>query len=83
MTNDAAGEHNQIAASAISRGVAMRPIGCSATTCAMFSAESPSHSSTMRVRAVPGQIALMRTPCDPNSRAAVFVSPITPCFAAT
>src|SRR6266702_4278594 len=39
-------------------------------------------SETMGVSIVPGHTALIRIPREAYSRAALFVSPITPCFVA-
>ena len=83
ITNDAASEHSQSTAAAISAGSAIRPIGCRSATC-FSSAGSPCiHSPTIRDLAVPGQIALTRMPCPMHSSAAHFVRPSTPCLAAT
>ena len=61
-TNDDSSEHSQSAAAAISSASAMRPIGCRSTTCFSSAGSSPIQSLTICERAVPGQIALTRTP---------------------
>ena len=57
-----------------------RPIGVAAAASARSSSPLAIISATIGVSMVPGQTALMRMPRGAYSRAALVVSPITPCF---
>ena len=57
--------HSQTAASATSAASPIRPIGCSAFRWASIDGWRRTASSTIGVRAVPGQTALTRIPWDP------------------
>ena len=60
---EAASEHSQRTASAISSGVPMRPMGSSEITLARPSAVPPVKRAIIGVSMYPGQMALMRTFC--------------------
>src|SRR5690349_14300201 len=80
--NPAPGLHNQSTAEAISSDLPSRPKGISFMTAFIVSWWSASAFATMGVSMAPRQMALMRIPRSAYSRAALFVSPITPCLEA-
>src|SRR5262249_32994852 len=83
VTNEAASEHNQTTASPTSSGLAMRPTGSIATNCSSAPGVLRIARSTIGVWITPGHTAFTRIPDLAYSSAAVLVSPLTPCLAAT
>jgi hypothetical protein len=67
---------------AISSPWPSRPIGVAAAASARSSSPLAIMSATIGVSMVPGQTALMRIPRGAYSKAALVVSPITPCLEA-
>src|SRR6185437_8953332 len=80
--NPAPGLHNHRTAEAISSDLPIRPRGMSLNTAFIASGSFATAFATMGVSITPGHIALTRMPRPAYSRAALFVSPITPCFEA-
>src|SRR5580658_7082339 len=78
---EARSEHIHNTASAISDGLAKRPMGWQLTTY-LWTAGARKIRSAIGVSVNPGHTALIRIPFLAFSRAAVFVSPITPCLLA-
>ena len=83
-TNELSSLARKIKPLAISSDLPKRFIGCKSMICCFTSSWSlipPLVNNGVSIK--PGQMALIRIPSVAYSKAAVWVSPITPCFAAT
>ena len=74
--------HSHRTDAAISSAWPSRAIGIDAAACSRLSSPLEAMSATIGVSMAPGQMALMRIPRAAYSRAALVVSPITPCLEA-
>jgi len=79
--NDARSEHIHKTPPAISSGVPNRPMGCKPRA-NFLNPGSANRRSPMGVSITAGHTTLIRMPLRAVSRAAAFVSPITPCLLA-
>src|SRR5713101_8258502 len=82
VTNEAASEHSQMTASAISSGRALRPIGSTSSSRAASLGRPATIPWTSGVSTTPGHTSLTLIPERAYSSAAHFVRPTTPCLAA-
>jgi hypothetical protein len=80
MTNLAPGLHSQRTVEAISSARPNRPMGWLASAAAGSNSPLAIMAATMGVSKVPGQMALIRITRGAYSRAALLVSPSTPCL---